>query len=1540
MKAVTIRTLRRKVSCKTPPSKEASEEDKKSVPCSHAMARGLKKPPKRRRLGRPSRTATAQEQNAGLASKDPPTVDAATGSWAAEAVAHARILLGERPPEHGVPEAAAMLSAVLLRLPDLWSELAQDALLAFGTTSTANDVSGSARSRSGGSAFVAGREDLAARSRRLLLSAVASAVCPVRSKAGNSRPLAAAATSVTLQCLLGEAEADEGKFIAAFQSLRRAEALAKQAGDVTGASRAEAALDGLRAAALQRWHFQMINDVPRGEQYGRAIALAVAQLAERPEVRARGGVTALDIGTGTGLLALMCAQQQGVQKVHACEMNEALCAIAKEVIASQTTSHCPITLHPNVSTALSMEDRVDLVFCEVFDAGLLGEHALPTILHARQALLREGGLLIPACAQLFGQLVEAPKLLERFAVLHSPTGASLKGARLRNSERYSCETMSTIPHVKLTDPIPLVKLDFQEIEYLYSNLGNWIDPPVELRATCAGIAQFLVYWWEIVLDTEGYCRINTAPEGGCESWEQAVRPLAGWDSDECLRVTDGELLHLHLRMQADGIDVLLQDAKNSEDPVADIRIQCPPYVGIDTAILEAGQGIDGVSFACSMAPVWWRNLGTQFDISSIYAVSRGARFPPDEATVKGKDLLLKTDVGAAHILDANVGLGINYAVMAWHWAMVLVFMVIYFGIAALTTPMHEGIPWLTLVQKLLVFWNMWEALGLGVLSGPMHAEVNPPFQDWWYRWTVGTMKYNAPFLPCLPNRRNYLDVLVEGVLMYMLTIRVLVSPEVTPALMWPLTACLIYEFLFDYGQHMHTYGTQTMYCFFCMCFTVEQGQVAGLQLFMTWFYLCSGWCKIGPWFKYLNVSNLWSAKYMVSMPWSDWYRRVMYKGYKDSDPDYHLTRAATLFSAACAVSETLGPMLVLSNSDSVVTFSIIFICCMHLYIISTLIVDVFTWNFVDALLYIFLFGCYGPAVGGPMGLQWHDVPKIHPAMAAFLLAHALYSVYGNFVPSHVPYVVAHRHAAGNFAQGVLLVRVSAAAKLGKVVAHSGCPVVKGAPAPGWIGEWLGFHLLMAYLWFWNLPNRMLLPLTFDQLQAFGGREEDFIMLHSVLVFDALAAHVRFDGLSNLALEGECTLCWVGGFQSFPVQLFSDPSAMWKVVDSKKGVVREGTYTVQDVEDPAYKKPSDCRDLKIAKKLSMSRSLVPDDDLVELQLEEEELMRFNDTDHWQAVKEAMARALASLAPGSFVQLLDISDALPLSLLLAPELCAAASRWDAVCCLRSRAEKQALLSLLASSSLDADRVHILLASAQQLIQAALPSPFPPNGAGAEAKLQSTPSASLVICEDIVGASGALRAEALEDLALLWRTCSGRHGRELRVVPEAIVMKLSLIDSDELERRTRVVERPGGVDVSEVNALSVSDFLSLEEALLKPRYLCKEVEALSLPLGPSLLTALAALSARENGAPLLRLRLTAESPGKVHGIVTRFAWPGSAGHCWDKRLAGVLWPCEGRNRPPHLEVGDCVVVTVGYTPARGLVVTPVCLERTSGTNKNDSG
>lgn len=43
------------------------------------------------------------------------------------------------------------------------------------------------------------------------------------------------------------------------------------------------------------------------------------------------GVTVLDIGTGTGILAVMAARA-GAAHVYACEVNGVLCDIAKEVL--------------------------------------------------------------------------------------------------------------------------------------------------------------------------------------------------------------------------------------------------------------------------------------------------------------------------------------------------------------------------------------------------------------------------------------------------------------------------------------------------------------------------------------------------------------------------------------------------------------------------------------------------------------------------------------------------------------------------------------------------------------------------------------------------------------------------------------------------------------------------------------------------------------------------------------------------------------------------------------------------------------------------------------------------------------------------------------------------------------------------------------------------------------------------------------------------------------------------------------------------------
>eukprot|EP00929_Paragymnodinium_shiwhaense_P055302 TRINITY_DN27717_c0_g1_i1.p1 TRINITY_DN27717_c0_g1~~TRINITY_DN27717_c0_g1_i1.p1 ORF type:complete len:583 (-),score=94.31 TRINITY_DN27717_c0_g1_i1:71-1819(-) len=495
--------------------------------------------------------------------------------------------------------------------------------------------------------------------------------------------------------------------------------------------------------------------------------------------------------------------------------------------------------------------------------------------------------------------------------------------------------------------------------------------------------------------------------------------------------------------------------------------------------------------------------------------------------------------------------------------------------------MRDGFPWLTLVHKSLIFFSVWESLGLGVLHGPLHGKMAPPFQDWWYRLTPGTLKYNAPFMRWagLSGRRGVLDVLVEGVLYYIFALRALSAPHVSPELMFPLMSCCLYEFVFDFGQHLSTYGTQNLHLFMCCCFPVGSGQVAGMQLFLNWFYFVSGFCKLGPTFPYLFTSNLMTCKYMVDKPWSAWFRRTFFKAYKDED--YGLTGIAIGVATLAALIEMTVPLLTWLNDPIPVYFSIVVFVCMHIFIISTLVVDVYSWNFSDAIWYVVLYGVIGT------GVDWHDAARMSPWLAGWLVLHGAYVVYGNLFPDQVPYVVAHRHAAGNWSQGVLVVKKSAAQKLGKLKAHAGMPGLQ----PGWAGEWFGFQAFWSYTWNWNVPSKMLVPLVLDAMGKDGPTDGQFhstgeyVLLHSVLFLDALLGNVRFDGLSSLDTlpeiakvcgfeESECRLCWAGPFASFFLWMCSTPKATWKIVDAATGVIKEGKYTIADVTDPHWRKPSD------------------------------------------------------------------------------------------------------------------------------------------------------------------------------------------------------------------------------------------------------------------------------------------------------------------------------------------------------------------------------
>jgi len=121
----------------------------------------------------------------------------------------------------------------------------------------------------------------------------------------------------------------------------------------------------------------------------------------------RPGHRVLEIGTGTGLLAMMAARA-GASEVITCETRPAVALMAREIIAQNGFSD-RIRLIAKHSTDLEIGvdlDRVDVVVWDVLSNNLIGAGALPTMEHAVRHLAQPGAPVIPASGTIRVALAE------------------------------------------------------------------------------------------------------------------------------------------------------------------------------------------------------------------------------------------------------------------------------------------------------------------------------------------------------------------------------------------------------------------------------------------------------------------------------------------------------------------------------------------------------------------------------------------------------------------------------------------------------------------------------------------------------------------------------------------------------------------------------------------------------------------------------------------------------------------------------------------------------------------------------------------------------------------------------------------------------------------------------------------------------------------------------------------------------------------------------------------------------------------------------
>lgn len=223
----------------------------------------------------------------------------------------------------------------------------------------------------------------------------------------------------------------------------------------------------------------MIADRVRMDAFCRALRRAIAKES-----------VVLDIGTGTGIFAML-ACQMGARKVYAIEPDDAI-LVAREIAQANGLAE-RIQFVNKLSTDIALPEPADVMISDL--GGLLPwfENHIPSIVDARNRLLKPGGTLIPQCDVAWAALVEAPEFYAHYSAGWQRDRFGLDMSAAQRMATNTLRRMRATPQQILGAPQSWAILDY----------GTVIDPNIagELSWTLPrrGVIHGMCLWFDRTL---------------------------------------------------------------------------------------------------------------------------------------------------------------------------------------------------------------------------------------------------------------------------------------------------------------------------------------------------------------------------------------------------------------------------------------------------------------------------------------------------------------------------------------------------------------------------------------------------------------------------------------------------------------------------------------------------------------------------------------------------------------------------------------------------------------------------------------------------------------------------------------------------------------------------------------------------------------------------------------------------------------------------------------------------------------------------------
>lgn len=272
---------------------------------------------------------------------------------------------------------------------------------------------------------------------------------------------------------------------------------------------------------------RMISDTIRMEAYVGALERTI-----------KPGNVVLDIGTGTGMMALV-ACRLGAARVIALEPDDVI-EVARQT-AQANGYDDRIEFIQVRSTELQLSKRADVIVSDLRGVLPLYSGHIGAIIDARDRLLAEGGSMIPRRDTLWVAAVEAPDAYRRNVDCWSrhDLGFDLTSVRQLAANTWSRERVEQ--SAMLTDRLQVAVLDYATIN------SPDLDASCELSVRRKGTAHGLCVWFDTELtEGEGFSNAPDRPE--------AIYGNAFLPFEQPVALQEGDSVHVHLRAVLAGGD--------------------------------------------------------------------------------------------------------------------------------------------------------------------------------------------------------------------------------------------------------------------------------------------------------------------------------------------------------------------------------------------------------------------------------------------------------------------------------------------------------------------------------------------------------------------------------------------------------------------------------------------------------------------------------------------------------------------------------------------------------------------------------------------------------------------------------------------------------------------------------------------------------------------------------------------------------------------------------------------------------------------------